>query len=385
MCPHCAPAALFGNQAHAGQGGSGYKVALRGGSALAALIEAPTLWETICLNLLDRDTYTDRYCLEGGAEEDFPWTTGLKVFSKEAIGPRELGAHAALWWMPRALRLHESANADGTSCSTCGEVHPTHIRTASRDKTAARPPEGLRHPHTAWCMLKNEKEIDGVKTKVDVEAAVMVPSEGYMLGDWLALTLGAQTPTRRILAGLPAMAHLSRAEAARATLRVFGPRYATATFLTWFDEAGPLLAAADAEHLRQLRAEAEKLVAEAQRVLVIVRTAARKNLGSKKRPLAVPLSSSPGQLESELAGRARSLISRALAKVDGAGGSLTQDDYEQFCSQLRKAAVSLFNRALVIDFANETLSHKLVLLSAKTYSLIYPKAKPASNQDAIAA
>lgn len=112
-------AALYMLQCGAPQGGTGYCVSLRGGGPLTTIVLRDTLWETLWMNVVERDSL-HRGCSDPDPcrlEDLFPWMSPTPQ-KKAPIVPD--GSHAATvyWAMPWRIRLR--AEGEAGRCSVTG-------------------------------------------------------------------------------------------------------------------------------------------------------------------------------------------------------------------------------------------------------------------------
>lgn len=365
-CPCCATAGLFLNQAHARQGGSGYFVTRRGGSALTALLEAPTLWETITLNLLNRSSYEQKYCFEDG--EGFPWTHGTAAFTKSSLGPAEVGRHVALWWMPLALYLHVRDNPDALTCSLCGEASAQMVTAVSRTATKARPSTAFEHPLTVWFAPDPKKSAEG-------SIPLQVPSAGFFLDEWFALTLGVgqRSNSGPVLGALPAIAKLPRSRAASVKLWLAGKSMKINSLLFDYEERAPVICAETPESQEALVGVARTLSDEFATVLAKLRKALIDSLDGT-------LNRASSQVLADFSSFAHAKVREMLARIaaipdfDAVDVLLSQEDFESFSQQLRSMAARLFEQALELSHLEQEVLRKVLEHQSSFHKSLFAKA-----------
>lgn len=329
ICPHCAPALLMLNQAHARSGGSGYRPSVRGGSSMTALLKGRTLWHTITLNLLTSADYATRYGFEGGAPDVFPWTAGMEAFTSETATANHIGLYASLWWMPLAMRLSLRPNPNKKACDLCGEVHDELLgETVRRGANKAPKPIGLVHPYTAW--YENTKQKPGDPSHLPE----LVPGDSHLLKEWVSLSLGA-TQSNTQLAALRTF----KVRPAGLTLWTFGPRCDKVSFLRWHDESMPVLSHPEltADELRDV---ASKLLTEARRQEQL--------LGKALRHSGSLLTAQPAVM-SQFVLACRTAILDTVQQVDVESGALPLAAFTAFHQGLARSATSLFDHAVPMD------------------------------------
>jgi len=331
VCHDCAPALLMLNQGHARVGGSGYRTALRGGSAMTVLIQGATLWETIRLNLLATDSFLRDYSLEGAPLSTLLWESP-EVFTQATVPTKQLGAYASLWWMPLALRLTSRPNPAGEPCTLCGEVH-AHVlgETVHKAATASKAPAGLYHPHTAWTEKKDTADF----------LPVMVPKAAHMLREWVSLNLGGSRPGT----ALAALSGLGVAAARDARLWTFGPSCDKNTFSRWHNEVVPTLVHEELT-AAELRGVALSLLEDSQKVLSLLGEALQQNKPPKP---SVPLKGAAVQALATLTIACREQMGVALSQVDADSGALPLSVDEVFKASIRRRAAALFDEYVQFD------------------------------------
>ena len=129
MCPSCAATALFALQTNAPAGGVGYRVSLRGGGPLTTLVVgagegANSLWQTIWLNILEKDDFLG-ICCDSKKKDDsdiFPWMAKTRTSEKHTgrdTTPEDTNPAQMFWGMPRRIRLN-IGDAKPGMCDICG-------------------------------------------------------------------------------------------------------------------------------------------------------------------------------------------------------------------------------------------------------------------------
>jgi hypothetical protein len=116
MCPSCAAISLYTLQNNAYPGGVAYYTGI-GFGAIYMLLEGKNLWETICLNVIPENVFSQFGFMPDMTINDlFPWISDNngKTFSKDKIP--FLGVY---WAMPRRIKLIEE-HKDG-HCDCCGK------------------------------------------------------------------------------------------------------------------------------------------------------------------------------------------------------------------------------------------------------------------------
>jgi CRISPR system Cascade subunit CasA len=163
LCPNCAFMNLFTKQVCNTMKGVGYRTPPRGGarSPLATLIMGNTLFETVWLNVMNKE---DFFALGGDPKEAiFPWTEKT-VDSDPGRGESKKAAPTvsldnkhpfySLWVMP--LRCELIFEENGDTCDICGASEKemvTHVRVKNYGNSYTEP----RHPLSPY--LINEKGV----------------------------------------------------------------------------------------------------------------------------------------------------------------------------------------------------------------------------------
>lgn len=373
VCPHCAALGLFLNQAHARQGGSGYKTSPRGGSALTVLVKGESLWETVVLNLIPQADFDARFALADAPKDVFPWSAGTGGFTAAVVEPAQAGAQAGLWWCPVALHLVAQRNGDQEPCGLCGEVHEAHVRTVYRAATKARAPEGATHPHTAY--LTN--------AKTGQLYPLMVPKGGQRLEDWLALVLGRVQATGVASNPVPAVSLLTGSQAARLSLWTFGCSMNISTFERWHEELSPVLLAQNDQEAAVLRSEASRLLERVLRTREALFKALTTNLadkGERKQPM--PLKQNKDALLARLEEVARAALLKALEHVDFETNTMPAQAAGEFEGAVAREALRLFDVNVVVNPLYVDQARRILTARAKFFSKLFPKPKkPTAKAD----
>ena len=102
ICPSCCATALYTLQTHAPSGGPGYRFSLRGGSPLTTIVLGRTLWETIWLNVVDSETFSQFGNKSKQADSDkFPWMGKTRTSEKDQITTfQDVNGAQMFWGMP---------------------------------------------------------------------------------------------------------------------------------------------------------------------------------------------------------------------------------------------------------------------------------------------
>jgi len=121
MCLPCAAMALFTLQTNAPAGGQGVRTSLRGGGPLTTVIVGQTLWESVWLNVLERDRLAHLCRKELDANEyKFPWLAPTRTSENgQQTTAHDVHACQMFWGMPRRIRLDLDDTVTG-KCSLCG-------------------------------------------------------------------------------------------------------------------------------------------------------------------------------------------------------------------------------------------------------------------------
>jgi len=126
ICLSCGAMALFTLQTNAPAGGKGHRTSLRGGGPLTTLVRGKTLWETIWLNVITRDSFGHfGNVKKTDASDMFPWLGHTRTSGKnETTTPQNVHPVQMFWGMPRRIRLIFENHTDAILCDLCGcSVH----------------------------------------------------------------------------------------------------------------------------------------------------------------------------------------------------------------------------------------------------------------------
>ncbi|MGA2914345.1 MAG: type I-E CRISPR-associated protein Cse1/CasA [Methanoregula sp.] len=127
ICLSCCAMALFTLQTNAPAGGRGHRTSLRGGGPLTTLVIGKTLWETIWLNVITRDSFSHFGNVKKTDGADmFPWLGHTRTSTKNKITTsRQVHPIQMFWGMPRRIRIiFEETHTDAIQCDLCGcSVH----------------------------------------------------------------------------------------------------------------------------------------------------------------------------------------------------------------------------------------------------------------------
>lgn len=133
LCPECAAMALFTLQTNAPAGGRGHMTSLRGGGPMTTIILGPTLWQTVWVNVIDRE-HRDDDGSPARADDSrrFPWMGDLRTSETGTqTTPEDAHQDQAFWAMPRRFLL-DFENALPGTCDICGaetDRRITRVRT----------------------------------------------------------------------------------------------------------------------------------------------------------------------------------------------------------------------------------------------------------------
>lgn len=369
ICPHCAPALLMLNQAHARTGGTGYCVSVRGGSAMTVFLKGQTLRETIALNVLPASEFARSHAVPGAPEGVFPWETQA-FFEKEgeAVPLENLGAHGVLWWTPVALRLTARENREGQACSLCGEVHEVLLgKDTWRAATGFKFPGGIYHPHTTF-YSNNKNEV----------LPQLVPPNRAALKEWVSLNLGNADEVQ----ALPALKYAGYSFNSKPRMWAFGPRCDKNTFDRWFEETLPILhreglgEAVLRQHAQALLDETRKATSELSKQL-----AQPKNTSIQK---FVQLKGATPECLTELELLARDQVAVALEQVSLEDGEMPKQALMDFQVAVWTKALQLFDKYVEFNLADAarltTTLRKREALNKRLLSVRFPKEqKPKSG------
>lgn len=130
ICQSCCSMALFTLQTNAPSGGRGHRTSLRGGGPLTTLILGRTLWETIWLNVITRESFSHFGNTTKNTESDmFPWMGHTRTSEKNEITTSQHVHPVQMFWgMPRRIRIIFAKSHEPIQCDLCG--HPMHDYTS---------------------------------------------------------------------------------------------------------------------------------------------------------------------------------------------------------------------------------------------------------------
>lgn len=180
ICSHCAVIALYTIQTNSPQGGSGYRVSMRGGGPLTTLLVPETedlmpLWRKLWLNVIVKENLPDysSYPLV------FPWLAPTIISDKSTIVVEGENAHSlqAYWGMPRRIELDFTSTISG-HCDLCGEYREDLLVQMRCQKHGVRY-VGWQHPLTPYYIIQKGDllSMDSIKGR----------EGGLIYKDWLGL------------------------------------------------------------------------------------------------------------------------------------------------------------------------------------------------------
>jgi CRISPR system Cascade subunit CasA len=358
LCLRCAPVALYLVQSHARMGGQGYLVGPRATSAMAAIVEAPTLWETICLNLISTEWFDAQTGVEHPEElSSFPWMNPkVRLDEKRELPISAFGRFGVLWWTPLNVRLDVSANTHGEVCAACGQVHDEHVSTVTWKATKAKLVAGVQHPRTGWNPKGNGGE----------GRAIEIPDEGWTFQNWLALTVGAD-----VKYSLRAWQQLNWRQVDRVSLRVFGFSMNMNSPVAWVDVSAPVFVPASEEARIALTESATTLVGAAVSAVQALRESLYWNNKKSLDNPPVPRVVSPLEAGQLVWDELTPEIIRVLRTL--AGNFLTVPDADAFKAKARNAALKTFDRVTVDHGENPKISRGLMARRANLFKKLSPK------------
>lgn len=147
ICLACAAMALYTLQTSAPSGGAGHRTGLRGGGPLTTIIEGRNLWETVWLNVLEKEKFLELGNSSKDVPEDkFPWLGDLKPTSKDEIRSPATAHPAQMFFaVPRRIRLIP-VKSPGSTCDLCGkENFNTIVKSYATDRGGINYKGGWRH------------------------------------------------------------------------------------------------------------------------------------------------------------------------------------------------------------------------------------------------
>jgi len=122
MCPVCAAMALYTLQLNGPPGGAGHRTGLRGSGPLTSVILGRDLFETIWLNVLDKETFFTHSSGEqkNSVPDIFPWMGPVRTSeNKQTTGPMDVSRFQMFWGMGRRILLDLDSLSSGI-CDLCG-------------------------------------------------------------------------------------------------------------------------------------------------------------------------------------------------------------------------------------------------------------------------
>jgi CRISPR type I-E-associated protein CasA/Cse1 len=355
VCPQCAATGLFLCQSHARMGGSGYRGGPRGTSALTALLEGRSLWQTVCLNLLTPEQFANFSNVRAPTRTpSFPWLSHPSGFER-APDWDDLGPYGVLWWTPVALRLNESENPHGLPCGLCGEIRGVHVTSVAKDATPVVPQGVVRHPHTGWREPAPAGDSNpAAKRHRPGPLPVEVPAEGFTAQTWSALVLG-----ERLVRSLAAPLHLhADAWQVCAQLRMFGPATENNPLLKWLDTTAPMVFAKNDHERELLRDAASHLLNLASRAAAVLRSqlGPRIKIGTRRMP--VPLAQPVSSLVASLWDSASTRFLAVITQLEN--GELLEEDARSFRDACHQVALRLFDENVLLNTYEPRLAAELL-------------------------
>jgi CRISPR system Cascade subunit CasA len=360
VCPSCAATGLFLCQSHARAGGTGYFGGPRGTNALTALLEGPSLWQTVCLNLLTPEQFAQVSNVHAAPNvPSFPWLSHAKGFERAPTWD-ELGRYGVLWWTPVALRLNESENTEGQPCGLCGEVRDVHITSVAKEATPFVPQGIVRHPHTGWRNKPAKKESAPPKKKSRPgPSPVEVPPLGFTAETWCALVLGDE-----LTQSLAAHLYLkNRRWAAQTQLRVFGAATKNNSLLWWLDQTRPVIFAPTESERQALQATAGHLLNIIRRAAKALANQIMPSFKVGRRVVRVPLLQTSTQALTTLWDQASTELIALVTRLEG--GELLEEDLKAFKANCRRVTLDLFDESVSFNTYDPVVTAKLLELRAK--------------------
>jgi CRISPR system Cascade subunit CasA len=148
LCPICASMALFTLQINAPQGGAGHRTSLRGGGPLTTVIEGPTLWLTICANLLTQQWKYFDQAPDLSSAKVFPWLGPTRTSSNDRdTTPEQVHPLQMYWPMPRRIRL--LFETEESHCDLCRQPTQQVVKEYITLKHGVKY-ESWKHPLTPY-------------------------------------------------------------------------------------------------------------------------------------------------------------------------------------------------------------------------------------------
>lgn len=261
--------ALYTLQTNAPSGGVGHRTSLRGGGPLTTLVLATpdrperagdktTLWQTLWLNVLDRETLG--YDAEPPREDIFPWLRPTRTSEKggQDTTPDDVHPLQMFWGMPRRIRLDLEQALPGR-CALTGREVPGLVRsyrTKNYGTNYIGPWQHTLSPYTH----------DGK------ELLAMHPRGSINYRHWLSLVQGQEDkkvhrlPARVLVRFNSPKYRLARG-GWRYRLWAFGYEMDNMKPRCWFESTLPLYHFADDERRRDFEADVKNMVLAAGELL----------------------------------------------------------------------------------------------------------------------
>lgn len=356
LCPRCAATGLFLCQSHARMGGTGYFGGPRGTSALTALLEGESLWQTVCLNLLTAEQFAEFSNVRATPDTpSFPWLSHPHGFERAPTWD-ELGPYGVLWWTPVALRLNESTNTRHLPCDLCGDIDDIHVTSVAKEATPVVPQGVIRHPHTGWRAPDPEREAKkpSKKKKRPGPSPIEVPTDGFTAETWTALVLGD-----KLIQSLAAPLYLKdRRWQSRAQLRVFGPATENNSLLWWLDQTRPVVFALTDTERQALRAAAARLLQAARRAVFLLKSQIGPRVKIGQRLVPLPLTQSATQLSAALWDQSTTQLIDVITRVEY--GELLEDDLNSFTAWCRETTLRTFDESVLLSTYEPALTAEIL-------------------------
>lgn len=185
LCPGCSAVALYTLQTNAPSGGVGNRTSLRGGGPLTTIIlgdsgDNGTLWQTIWLNVLERDVFLSSCGNPKKKDETdiFPWMGPTRTSGKDSgkeTTPEDAHPLQVFWGMPRRLRLDLGDTVPGV-CDICGTESDSLIRSFRQKNYGIDYTGAWRHPLSPY-----------YRDKEGIPRAIHAQPGGVTYRHWLGL------------------------------------------------------------------------------------------------------------------------------------------------------------------------------------------------------
>lgn len=252
LCPACAAATLYTLQTFApsgGGGGEGKFTGIRGGGPLTTLILGKTLWDTVWLNVVFGESFSEKEHLPL-----FPWLNmGTFITEKspvKTIHSDDMDARHVFWGMPRRIYLDFTENTSGTPCLVCKQRTVSVCR-QYRDRSGGltyqyeEKVNGKKEKKPSWIFPRhplspyNENNSDDPKEKRPSSVHPQPGGIGYR--HWQGLV---ENSTKGSLRRLPATTIEQFRSVAREDVRMwaFGFDMDNMKARCWYDATMPILA-----------------------------------------------------------------------------------------------------------------------------------------------